>query len=136
MTKFKVVLDTNVYVSALIFGGVPKQVFNTIFKGSHELYVSEYILFEISQTIKQKFDFSHTKLDQVLEKLKNDAMLIQPKHSISRSSHQNDNRILECAVTADADFLITGDKKHLLSIGTIKSTKIITPRQFIQEVHN
>ena len=48
------------------------------------------------------------------------------------TAKDDDNRILECALAARAEFLVTGDKEHLLPLGSYRDTRIVTPAQFLE----
>ena len=130
---YKVVLDTNVLVSALNFGGKP----DLILRLSHgltkrfDLYVSPFILKELSVTLSSKFFWSDFKIERATQRIEKMADVVQTKKSISvLSADEADNRILECTVKAKADFIISGDK-HLLDLGEYKKILVLKPAQFL-----
>ncbi len=67
------------------------------------------------------------------ETLKNAFSLIEPNFSISIvKDNLSDNKILACAVAAKANYLISGDKKHILLLKKIKNIPILSPEQFLK----
>lgn len=129
----KVVLDTNIYLSGLIFpGSAPEKVLNLGRERKVLLYISPFILFEIKNILVNKFDYTEEFAKKVTDEILKFTILIQPEAKINIIiNNKDDNRILECATTAKADFLISGDKKHILRLKTIKSTKIVSAQDFL-----
>ena len=133
----RIVLDTNVIVSALVFGGVPRTVLELADVGRCELFYSEPIQAEVCRVLAEKFDWPSTMLDKVLPVLWRIGEQVTPRATVSViTSDPDDNRILECAIAAKADFIVSGDH-HLLTLRNFESIPILTPRQFLdQEVKN
>lgn len=129
----KVVLDTNIYISALIFpGSAPEEVLILGKKRQISIYVSPFILKEIKNILIIKFDYSEDYVEKILDEILKFANLIKPITKIDIiKEKKDDNHILECAVSAKADFLISGDKKHILCLKKIKSTRIVSAREFL-----
>ncbi len=127
----RVVLDTNVIVSALVFGGVPRAVLELAEAGRFEFFYSEAIQAEVRRILAEKFDWAPAMLQQILPTLWNIGELVSPQLAVRAvPDDPDDDRILECALAANASFLISGDR-HLLALRTYKSTSIVTPRQFL-----
>ena len=128
----KAVFDTNVYISALLFGGIPQKLIDLAFEGIFKLYISEEILNEISSVLGKKFHYSSFRIKQATNSIKQLSMLVNPTKTINLVKNwPPDNRILECCQEAKANYLVSGDKKHLLPLKKFKSTQIITPSQFL-----
>jgi len=128
----KVILDTNIFVSAIIFGGKPREVLRLIQKGKIEGFITSFIVSELKEVLRKKFDFSEEKLRNVEDLVTDDFIKIEPKVSLLViKNYLADNKIIEAAVEADADYLITGDKKHLLRLKKYKKTKIVTAETFL-----
>lgn len=126
----KVVLDTNIYISAILFGGKPEKIWRMAKRGETKVFISPAILEELSIVLRRKFGWSGSKVQKVLEEIEEFASLTIPKERISVvSEHEADNRILECALEAKADFLISGDK-HLLSLRDFRNISIVFPSDF------
>ncbi|EKD91339.1 MAG: hypothetical protein ACD_30C00021G0003 [uncultured bacterium] len=130
--KPRVVFDTNIFISSIIFGGNPRQCLELARENEIELYISRAILLELSEKLEEKFLWQSKDTKEVIEGILMFASLVSPKKKINHiKENPKDNMILECAVEAKADFLISGDKKHLLALKTFKNIKIISAKQFL-----
>ena len=128
----RVVLDTNVIVSGLNFPGNERLVLELALRGRFELYVSTFILEEAAGVLGRKFDWDAERSSQALSALGNAATVIYPRRlpEVIEEGHA-DNRILECAVEASADYLVTGDRRHLLPLGTHEGVRILNAPRFL-----
>ena len=132
-TKPKVVIDTNVFVSGLTFKGKPRGVLDLIWKGEIEVYVSPFILKELEETLEEDFGWGRERIEAALNRIKGKAIQVQPKTKISAiKQKEDDNRILECGVEGKAQYIISGDKRHLLPLKEYQGIKIISPAQFLR----
>lgn len=131
MTKPKVVLDTNIYLSAIIFGGNPRKLLFLAIQNKIVLYSSAEILLEIAQKLKTKFHWSAEKINFTVKSIGQLAALVSPKEKLKIiKKDPSDNKILEAAVVAKADFIISGDN-HLLKLKKYKGIKIIQAADFL-----
>lgn len=129
----KVVLDTNIIISAILFGGKPQEILLLVLKGKIWNFISRYILEEVRGVLRKKFSFSEEKLDKIEWLLGECSIVVEPDFSLAKIKNKPaDNRILEAAVFAGADYLISGDTKHLLPLGKIKKTKIVSAEGFLR----
>ena len=128
----RVVLDTNVIVSALNFPGNERLVLELALRGRFEFCLSRFILEEVAGVLTRKFDWDEERVAQVLQGIDNAATVIDPPRlpELVEGGHA-DNRILECAVAAGADYLVTGDRRHLLPIGEHQGTRIVNAPRFL-----
>ena len=125
------VADTNIYVSAFNFKGTPAQVLERARDGRFELAISEKILTEVSRILRDKFLWHATKLAQVRPTILAFAQLVEPLEQIDAVvADPDDNAILECAVRAGAEYIISGDS-HLRDLKSFRSIRILTAREFI-----
>ncbi len=129
----RIVLDTNVLVSALAFpGNKPDQILYRIRRGETEHFISPFILSELDRVLREKFRFPKKEADVRVNAIRAIAHVITPTERITVvTANDDDNRVLECVAPAQAEFLVTGDKEHLLSLGSYRGTKIVTPAQFL-----
>lgn len=128
----KVILDTNIIVSSIVFGGKPRDIFDLIQENKIQAFASSFILYELEEVLTKKFNFNDEKLKDVKDLIKKNFIIISPKSTIDViKNYPLDNKILEVAVEAKADYLITGDKKHILKLKKIKKTKIVSPEEFL-----
>lgn len=130
---FSAVFDTNVYVSAAAFGGKLEILFR-LSQGSRrqfKLYTSNEILKETVRILaSDKFRFTREEIADAVAGIVDAADVVDPKARIAVLSDDPDNRILECAVKAEADFIVSGDS-HLLNLKEYKDIKILKPAQFL-----
>jgi putative PIN family toxin of toxin-antitoxin system len=129
----RVVLDTNVLLSALAFpGSKPDQVVQRVRRGEVELFLSPFILTELERILRNKFRFTKRQTDERLAVIRRMATLVDPTERITVvAAKDDDNRILECALAAHAEYLVTGDKEHLLPLQSIGATRIVSPATFL-----
>lgn len=130
--KVKVVFDANIYLSAIIFGGNPRQCLELAKRREIELFVSFSILLEVARNLQNKFGWVEEEVEEVIKGIGEFATLVSPQ-TITRviRAHPQDNKILEAAQEAKADYIISGDKKHLLSLKKFKNIKIISAKEFL-----
>ena len=128
----RIVLDTNVIVSALVFDGVPRSVLERAGAGQCELFYSAAIQGEVRRVLAEKFGWAPAMLQEVLPVLWSMGQLVVPRTVVDAvPDDPDDNRILECALAAQASFIVSGDR-HLLALHDYKSISIVSPRQFIE----
>jgi putative PIN family toxin of toxin-antitoxin system len=128
----RIVLDTNVIVSALVFGGVPRGILELAEAGQCEFFYSAAIQTEVRRVLAEKFDWPPPMLQKALPVLWSAGTLVVPRITLNAvPADPDDNRILECAVEAPAQIVVSGDH-HLLDLQNYKSIPIVTPRQFLE----
>ena len=127
----KVVFDTNIYISAFVIpGGNTEEAYLRAVKGEFTLYTSLAILTETAQTLEKKFGWQADKIAQLLKAISKVAPVIKTYPHLHVLADEPDNRILECAIEAKADFVVTGDR-HLLSLNTFQNIAIVTLSNFL-----
>lgn len=129
----RIVLDTNVLISALIFpGSKPDQILSHIRRGEIDFYLSPFMLTELDRVLRGKLHLGKSEANALVRAIRTVAHMVQPTERITVITiKDDDNRILECAFAAQAEFLVTGDKAHLLPLESYLETRIITPAQFL-----
>jgi len=129
----RVVIDTNVIVSALIVpGGQEALVLLLALRRQFEMYVSPAVLAEYHDVLRRpRFKRLKTRdVEAALVNIRKVARSVHPTRTLKVSSHESDNRFYECAAAADADYLVTGNRRHFL-VG-YGDTKIVTSRKFLE----
>lgn len=128
----KVVFDTNIYLSAIIFGGNPRACLELARSGEISLFTGRAILLELAEKFRQKFLWEEEDINEVIEGLLAFVKIVSPQKSIKVIKEDpEDNRILECALEAKADYIISGDKKHLLALKIFKTIPIFPAQKFL-----
>ena len=127
----RVVADTNVYISAYAFGGPPSEVLELAQTGAFEIYIAPTILWEIRRTFTRKFHWLENRLDTLIENVLQYTELVNPVENLTVVREDPaDDRILECALSAGASFVVTGDR-HLLKLKMFSAVTILRPREFL-----
>jgi uncharacterized protein len=127
----RIVADTNIYVSALNFAGTADEVLALGRAGVIEICISAAILDEIGSVLARKFHWSAARVREARAAIAHFTVLVYPEESLSVvSDDEADNRILECALAARPDAIVTGDR-HLLRLKRFRGTRITTPREFL-----
>ncbi len=127
-----VTADTNIYISALNFSGAPRRFLIEAIAGSVRLAVSAPILDEIEGVLRDKFSWSPEAIRDALTLLAGCATVVVPTESIDVVyDDPDDNRILECAVSAGSRFIVTGDA-HLLRLGNFRDIRIVGVVNFLK----
>lgn len=136
----KVVIDTNVIVSFLLTGGETiSSIFDYWEKETFTLLISDGILLEISQVLgrlESKGQVDNFAAMSLLRKLQKDTERVKVSSRVNFSPDKKDNRYLACAKDGQANFLVTGDKKHLLRFRKSEQTKIVSPAEFVERLKN
>jgi putative PIN family toxin of toxin-antitoxin system len=133
MKRFHVVLDTNVLVSALIFGGSPREILEMIVAGVVDCSLSSAVLDELRDVLQRpKFGFSLRQAMSVVDELCGVCQVVKPRKKVGVVKADPDgNRVIECALEAKADFIVTGDT-HLLELGSHAGTRVLNPADFLR----
>ena len=133
----KVVLDTNILISALGWkSGVPRIVFEECLQDHHTLLESSALLSELGDVLRRpKFSFlSDEEKLEFLGLLYGVSEIVGPKRTIHAfKADPMDNLVLECAVEGKADIIISGDS-HLLKVGQFEGIKIMNASTFLKSL--
>lgn len=130
--KQGVVADTNILISALHFGGEAETFLAMASSRLFHLVISKYILWETKTVLKKKFGWSMDMIKEAEAALTEIAEVNNPRRTLAVIVRDEaDNRILECAVAAEADFLVTNDKRHLLPLRSFRGIKIMSLKEFL-----
>ena len=133
----KLVLDTNTIISAFFWEGNEVELLRKIEQGNADLYITIEILKEVEEVIKRpKFNEVMMKAnltpDQIMQKIVSlSHLVIAPKLNIKVCRDDKDNKFLECAESAKANYLVSGDE-DLLSLKEYKGIPIIRTWRMLQ----
>lgn len=134
--KPKIALDTNVLFSALALPreSPPCKVLELVRKGQIDAFISPCILEELERVLYLKMGWDIEKLASLRKQLKGCLFFIFPKRRLNTIKKcEEDNRVLELAVEAGVDALVTGDLKHIHPLGAFEGIEILTPREFLDK---
>lgn len=128
----KAVFDTNVYISALLVpDGKGAQAFFLARRRQVALYASVPILTETARVLRSKFNQPENDIKAALKMIGRAAQILRPSHKVTILRDAPDNRILECAVSAQADLVVTGDH-HLLALKDFEGIPIVRLADFLR----
>ena len=126
-----VTLDSNIYVSALQFGGIGVRLVGMARLGAIRMDTSEEILAETIGVLRDKFGWDGYRLHFARLELRKFAQIVVPTQTLDVTGDPDDNRILECALAAGSDYIVTYDQ-DLLRLGEYGGIKIVSAADFLQ----
>ena len=132
----KVVFDTNVIISAALFEkSLPALLLSLGLEDKIRFIASPALLDEYEAVLKRpRFKLNQKQIAELMGKINRKASIVTPTKRLKIvKADEPDNRILESAVEAKADFIITGNKRHF-PFEEFKGSKLVTPREFINSI--
>jgi len=127
----RVTLDSNVYLSGFVFGGKPKRVLEMAIDGEIEVAVSDPIIQEVRRHLLGKFGWSEPRAAEAIESITEFAKHVTPTETIDTvPTDPDDNRVLECAVSAGSQTIVTGDD-DLLRLVAFRGIEIVRVADFL-----
>ena len=129
----RVVADTNVLVSALIFpGGPPEAVYRLALEGQIELVTSRPLLVELGRVLTEKFGWLPDRAEEAVAQLIRVAEIVEPGETIADiEADPADNRVLEAAAEGGVDAIVSGDH-HLHALQSWRGTVVQSPAAFLE----
>ncbi len=133
----RVVLDSNVIISGFLFGGPPARILECALRGQIACFTSLPILDEVRDVLQRpKFGLSPDQALTLIEELHDLFIVVTPTQRIQAvATDPDDNAILECAMAADAELVISGDA-HLLNLGQWKHMRILSPSDALKTIES
>ena len=132
----RAVFDSNILISALTLpGGQGDRALTAVLAGDVTLILCKPILGEVLRILGAKFSRDAEELARVAVFLGDLAEWVEPKTTISLLKDRPDNRILECAHAAGAEYIVTGDRA-MLDLGRFENSEIISLRSFLEWIPN
>lgn len=134
MGKRKVTLDTNILISALGWKGKPNKIMVKIINNELELFLSYEQFEELSRVLDYpKFKFTEEQKRRFRVLISEMATFVKTPIGLDIIKRDpSDNRILECAMIANVDYIITGDKSHVLPLKKLGRIKIVTASEMLE----
>jgi putative PIN family toxin of toxin-antitoxin system len=132
----RVVFDTNVIVSAALYEkSLPALLLSLGLENKVRFFVSPALLNEYEAVLKRpRFKLGQRQITELMGNINRKALIVSPTKRLNiLKTDEPDNRVLECAIKAKADFIITGNKRHF-PFEEFKGSKIVTPREFINSI--
>ena len=127
----KVVFDTNVLVSALVFpGGRGEAALLHILEERDQLLLSKPLLDELLGVLARKFARDAEELARIALFMDGLGTTVRPRIRLRIVKDEPDNRVLECAITGRADAIVTGDRA-LLELREFRGVRIVSLREYL-----
>lgn len=132
----RVVVDTNVFVAALLSDATPRRVYEAFLSGTITLLFSRQTLFELVMVLQRpsiRLITSRPEADRLLADVQRDGRLVETTERVFACRDPKDNRFLECALAGHADYLVTGDL-DLLVLHPFRGIPILRPAEFLRRL--
>ena len=127
----RAVFDTNIFISAFVIpGSRAETALVKVAEGEVQLAISPAIINEVLDVLARKFDRHIEELARVAVYLSELAEVVTPRRRLKVLRDEPDNRILECAITAKAKMIVTGDQA-MLALGEYRGIRIMSLRDFL-----
>lgn len=129
-----VVVDTNVFVAALLHGTTPRRVYDAVLHGQVTLIFSQDTLAEVIDVLTRpalRALTSQVEVAEFLALIQRDALIVRPTRHVHACRDPKDNILLDCAIAGRVDCLVTGDL-DLLVLHPFRGIRILRPRDFLQ----
>ena len=130
----RVVLDANIFVSALLGKGSPFHLYEAFKIGAIEVVCSKQLLSELAEVLlRPKFDIRSDEIKVLFRLLRHKATIVRALHRVAVCRDPKDNFILECALSGNASWIVTGDK-DLLVLNPFRGIRIVPPTDFLKHL--
>jgi uncharacterized protein len=129
----EVVLDSNIYISGILFSGNPRTILALAINGRIKVFISPEIISELTDVLsRKKFSFSPESIQTIIREIESITTVVVPSKNYKIVSRDiDDNIIIDCAMESKAEYIITGDN-DLLSLSEFHGIRIINPAGFIE----
>lgn len=129
----RIVLDTNILISAIHFGGKPRMILDLVEESNSAIkaITSPVLLAELGETFAKKFNFDQDHIREIKSIIEDGFEIVYPKKELRVTRDKDDNRVLEAAMEGNCEYIVTGDK-DLLLLKDYKCIKIVTSEQFLE----
>lgn len=130
----RVVLDTNVFISALGWDGKPEACLEMVLEEDVEGYISPPIVDELRRVMDYpRFDFVRVEKETFLEVVLASFHVVDPEVDMNVvTDDPDDDMFVECAVAAGAGYIVSGDE-HLQELDTVRDIDVVSPGEFLAE---
>ena len=134
MIKTIVVLDTNIFISAVFWEGKPYILVKKAINQEIIVFISNYIIDEIRKVLVRDFNLEKQEIEDIVNDVLYFTHLIEPKESVTViKDDPKDDKILDCAIACNANFIVSQDN-HLLNLKIFRGIKIASPEEFLKTI--
>lgn len=130
------VYDANIWVSSATYPErVPDQSIDLAREGKVLSVTSEPLIEQVTRTLLVRFSLPAAFVAAIEAEIRELSELVHPTQRLSViTEKESDNRVLECAVSGRVDYIVTGDRKHLLKLGAYEGIPLLSPADFLRSV--
>ncbi len=133
-TNVRVTADSNIYVSAILFGGKPLTLLKLGHSRRVRLFISDEIIDETLGVLREKFKRSRERVIVAEEFIRTCTYEVAPTERLNDvPDDEDDNRVLECAIAGGCEYVVTGDT-DLLRIGSYRDIEIVRVSEFLDKL--
>jgi len=130
----RVVLDTNIFVSSIFWRGNPHKIVEKALNKEIQIFVSVNIIDELEKVLKRDFEEPEEYIEKQINLILEYSEVVKTDVKVNIVKEDpDDNKIIECAISANADYIITGDN-HLLKLKEHRGIKILNPADFLRKL--
>jgi len=127
----RIVLDTNIYISAAIIGRICEEILRICRFSNIEVYISKNIIIEIETKLKDKFFWNDKQIKLFIENILEFCNITETSEKlIFVKDDTDDDKILECAIASRCTYIVSGDK-HLIKLKSFRNIRILKPSEFM-----
>ncbi len=131
----KIVADSNILLSSIFWSGNPYKIIQRAVNQEILIFVSHQILDELRRILKRDFKIDEQEITDIIDSIALFTHFVEPKEKIDFiKEDEKDDIILECAVAACADYIVSGDH-HLKDLGKFRNIKIVSAAKFLEIVN-
>lgn len=129
----RVVSDTNILISGTFWDGNESDLLKLFKIGELTNLISPYLIIEFENVLsRKKFGLARTEIDSLLAEILTMSIIVDPNIRVDAiTADPDDNRVLECAIAGNAQYVISGDR-HLLALGSYKGIIILNASEFLK----
>ncbi len=136
MDKPIVVLDTNIFISAVFWKGKPYKIVNKAVNQEIIVFISEEIIKEVRKVLARDFALEKQEIDNIIDSVAYFTHFIETKEKVNVVKEDpDDDKIIECALACEAEFIVS-QNKHLLKLNKFRNIKIVSPEKFLDNIGN
>lgn len=127
----RVVLDTNVVVSAMLkTGGISSGIVKAGFAGHFQWVVSEALVREYQEVLfRPRFKLDREEIEDLIRSIRTSVIIAVPVEVLSLAKDPDDNKVIECAAAGMAEYLVTGNLRHFPA--EFRGCRTVSPRTFL-----
>jgi putative PIN family toxin of toxin-antitoxin system len=129
-SKYRIVLNSNIFISFLVFNGIQRMLIQIVKQSDIKIITSFPILAETLEVLRKKFKYSESELQIAKNEVLKFSEIVYPSKHLNIVRDKEDNKVIEAAIEANCNFIITGDK-DLLVMGKYQDINIVSTAEFL-----